>query len=438
MKLNQSLLRIVLAFISGTLLLIILGYSLLAKSFYLWGLDNSLAMNAVHIQKLIDEQGFDAIEPKLDIIDTELYHSYQALPQDIKDHFQASELQAQDHHSIEVKETWYAYPSVAYFVHPEITTSGEMYYIVNTFEEDFLVPEFERIEDQMPSVWLISLLTISVLLLLVLSLIQYIARPVNKLHQWAQQLTLKSLADPVPHFGFSELDELAEKIHTNLQSIEKTLSRESQFLQHASHELRTPIAVILSNASLMEHMWQDAPSACKQPLDRINRAGLTMSHLTETLLWLTRNQAYQPEIEDVNITELTRDLIEEHQYLLKGKEVTIEQALLVDEQCQVRPLPKVLVRIILANLIRNAMQHTDTGHIVIQLDDNKLTIINWGELLTGEKSDGFGLGIKLVRQICDNQQWHYEQTVTDTSCTVEVVFDKTQTNKKPKPLATPT
>ncbi|MGF1689797.1 hypothetical protein L4C35_00995 [Photobacterium kagoshimensis] len=175
---------------------------------------------------------------------------------------------------------------------------------------------------------------------------------------------------------------------------------------------------MLSNASLMEHMWHDAPPACQKPLDRINRAGLTMSHLTETLLWLTRNKDYQPKIETFNLSQLTEELVEEHQYLLGGKDVTVELAL----SSVTQSLPKVMIRIIIANLIRNAMQHTDTGHIAIQLDDNKLTIINWGELLKGEKSDGFGLGIKLVRQVCDNQQWHYEQNVTDTSCTVEVVF----------------
>ncbi|MEZ8093685.1 sensor histidine kinase [Photobacterium swingsii] len=421
MKINQSLLRIVLTFIISTILILILGYSLLARNFYLWGLDNSLAMNAIHIEKLINIQGYDTVESKLDVVDTDLYPNYQSLPDVIKSNYAPEDFSIQDHYSFEVKDAWYDYPEAAYFIHPAKSANGEMYFIVNVFDDQFLVTEFERImvESKMPSIWSVAIVTILTFMLIGFSLAQYIARPVRKLHLWAQQLTLKTLADPVPAFGFRELDDLAEKIHTNLQNIEKTLSRESQFLQHASHELRTPIAVILSNASLMEHMWHDAPPACQKPLERINRAGLTMSHLTETLLWLTRNKDYQPKIETFNLSQLTEELVEEHQYLLGGKDVTVELAL----SSVTQSLPKVMIRIIVANLIRNAMQHTDTGHIVIQLDDNKLTIINWGELLTGEKSDGFGLGIKLVRQVCDNQQWHYEQNVNDTSCTVEVVFD---------------
>ncbi|MDO6496772.1 sensor histidine kinase [Photobacterium sanguinicancri] len=420
MKINQSLLRIVLTFIISTILILILGYSLLARSFYLWGLDNSLAMNAIHIQKIISEQGFNSVEPKLDIIDTELYRSYQELPTIIQQTYSPNDLNALEHYSFEVKDAWYDYPDSAYFVHPAIAENGVMYFIVNTFDDQFLVPEFERIEDDMPSILVVSIIAISILLLLGLSLVQYIARPVNKLHQWAQELTLKTLATPVPEFGFRELDELAEKIHNNLQSIEKTLSRESQFLQHASHELRTPIAVILSNASLMEHLWHDAPPACQKPLKRINRAGLTMSHLTETLLWLTRNKDYQPKIETFNLSQLTEELVEEHQYLLGGKDVTVELALSPVTQS----LPKVMIRIIIANVIRNAMQHTDSGHILIKLEQETLTIVNWGELLKGEKSDGFGLGIKLVKQICNNQDWHYQQDVTDNACTVKVIFNK--------------
>ncbi|MGR5151439.1 sensor histidine kinase [Photobacterium swingsii] len=419
MKINQSLLRIVFASIGSALLLVILCYSLLAQSFYFWGLDNSLAVNSIHVSNLVDQQGIDTIENKVDIIDAEIFRGYSALPEDIKNKFTVDELEMDEHYNFEVKDNWYDFPRVMYFIHPAQTQTGLTYYIVNTFDDTFLQPEVEKIEEGLPSITMVSGVIIILFIFVGLLLLRYIARPVSKLHQWAQQLTLKTIADPVPAFGFRELDDLAEKIHTNLQNIEKTLSRESQFLQHASHELRTPIAVILSNASLMEHMWHDAPPACQKPLDRINRAGLTMSHLTETLLWLTRNKDYQPKIETFSLSQLTEELVEEHQYLLGGKDVTVKLAL----SSVTQSLPKVMIRIIIANLIRNAMQHTDSGHILIKLDDNKLTIINWGELLTGEKSDGFGLGIKLVRQVCDNQQWYYEQNVTDTSCTVEVVFD---------------
>lgn len=381
-------------------------------------MDNSLSIYSAHIQKLISQQGLDPIEAKLDIFNAQIYRRYQDLPDIIKHNYSQADLQAQEHYSFEIKNKWYDFPEAVYFVHPAIAQSGNMYFIVNKFDDQYLQSEVDKIEANMPSIWVVSAITIIILLILILSLVGYIARPVNKLHHWAQQLTLKTLADPVPLFGFRELDELAEKIHTNLQNIEKTLSRESQFLQHASHELRTPIAVILSNASLMDHLWHAAPPACQKPLDRITRAGLTMSHLTETLLWLTRNTAYHPTIETFRLDQLVTDLIEEHQYLLKGKCVEIEFEL----NEITAQLPRVLVRITIANLIRNAMQHTDNGYINIQLIDDKLFITNNGSLLTGETNDGFGLGIKLVRQICDNQDWHYHQKTTENACRVELIF----------------
>ncbi|OZS42357.1 sensor histidine kinase [Photobacterium sanguinicancri] len=420
MKINQSLLRIVFASIGSALLLVILCYSLLAQSFYFWGLDNSLAVNSVHVSNLVDQQGIEVIENKIDVIDAEIFRGYDALPEDIKNKFTVDQLKMDEHYNFKVKDNWYDFPRVIYFIHPAQTQTGLTYYIVNTFDDTFLQPEVEKIEEGLPSITMVSGVIIILFIFVGLLLLRYIARPISKLHQWAQQLTLKTLADPVPAFGFRELDDLAEKIHTNLQNIEKTLSRESQFLQHASHELRTPIAVILSNASLMDHMWHDAPPACQKPLDRINRAGLTMSHLTETLLWLTRNKDYQPTIETFNVSQLTEELVEEHQYLLGGKDVTVELAL----SPVIQALPKVMIRIIIANLIRNAMQHTDSGHILIKLEQESLTIVNWGELLKGEKSDGFGLGIKLVKQICTNQGWHYQQDVVNDACTVNVLFNK--------------
>ncbi|MEB3733551.1 histidine kinase dimerization/phospho-acceptor domain-containing protein [Halopseudomonas pachastrellae] len=56
-----------------------------------------------------------------------------------------------------------------------------------------------------------------------------------------------------------------------------------------SHELRTPISVIRANVELLERLRAQSridPAMEQQALDRIDRASLTMQHLTETLLWL--------------------------------------------------------------------------------------------------------------------------------------------------------
>ncbi|WP_244225164.1 histidine kinase dimerization/phospho-acceptor domain-containing protein [Vibrio aquaticus] len=62
------------------------------------------------------------------------------------------------------------------------------------------------------------------------------------------------------------------------------------FLGYASHELRTPIAVTRNNSELLCKMISKGIPSEKQlvVLDRIERAGFTMTDLTETLLWLNQ------------------------------------------------------------------------------------------------------------------------------------------------------
>lgn len=82
-----------------------------------------------------------------------------------------------------------------------------------------------------------------------------------------------------------------------------------------------------------------------------------MQHLTETLLWLSRDLAVPPEAQQVDLDEMIRHLVEESWYLLNKKAVELE---LKTEPCSLI-LPESPARIVLGNLIRNTFQHTWQG-----------------------------------------------------------------------------
>ena len=111
-----------------------------------------------------------------------------------------------------------------------------------------------------------------------------------------------------------------------------------------------------SNASLLKQLLTPVPETCRPPLERLERAALTMNHLTETLLWLNRQDGVMPASESISLNQLLlEELVEEHRYLLAGKDVDIHW----DLMDVYYPIPRTLIRLVLANVIRNAMQHTD-------------------------------------------------------------------------------
>ncbi|QBM17966.1 hypothetical protein MARI_20900 [Marinobacter sp. JH2] len=125
---------------------------------------------------------------------------------------------------------------------------------------------------------------------------------------WTHSLDNDKLSDPVPDFSYPELNEMAELIRNSLSSVQQAVDRERRFLRHASHELRTPISTIRSNIELHRKLTQKREKFEDEQniVDRIDRASLTMKHLTETLLWLNHEPDMPLQSEATDLPELIR------------------------------------------------------------------------------------------------------------------------------------
>jgi signal transduction histidine kinase len=172
--------------------------------------------------------------------------------------------------------------------------------------------------------------------------------------------------------------------------------------------------VVRNNIELMRKIQQKnggAPSDKQADIiDRIDRASLTMQHLSETLLWLSREDNRSLSTEPFDLASLIRELVGDMRYLLNNKPVEIE----LDTSPYTLTQSQVAARIVVGNLIRNAFQHTWEGTVVIRQSGNDIAIDN--DCLTGSDTDssgdqGFGLGLQLTRQLCDKLGWTYDTDV---------------------------
>ncbi|WP_119967618.1 sensor histidine kinase [Shewanella japonica] len=267
-------------------------------------------------------------------------------------------------------------------------------------------------------VGLIAIMLFSLVLFLVL---RKVANPVEQLKEWAKSLDKDKLTQPRPNFHYSELNTLADIVQSSLSSVQETLDREKRFLGYASHELRTPIAVSRTNAELLRKMITKQLPAEKQlaVLDRIERAGLTMTDLTETLLWLNRQEGKSLPTSDVAVGALVEAITAELHYLLQGK--TVEVTLSTDDT--ELTMSEGLYRIIITNLIRNAFQHTFNGKVVIEQLNDHLSITNYNldpdDQNQGEDL-GFGLGLELTEKLVNQYGWHYQVTEVEGGRKVEL------------------
>jgi signal transduction histidine kinase len=138
-------------------------------------------------------------------------------------------------------------------------------------------------------------------------------------------------------------------------------------------------------------------------IERVDRASLTMQHVTETLLWLSRNDNASLPEQIVDLAAFIEHLVEEVDYL-RNDAITVS---LTTTPCDVL-LPEPAARIVLSNLIRNAFQHTYHGTITITQRGNRVEIINMlAEPEPKQDNLGFGLGLQLTAQLSEKLGWNY-------------------------------
>ncbi len=288
------------------------------------------------------------------------------------------------------------------YAHP--LPDGRLLYVVADYDAELFTEQENEEFDQLARA---TLYAAPVFILLMVIVVQLFNRRVNRytsaLANWAEQLSLDNLDRQPPDFRYDELNRIGARLQSAFQRIAALLEKEHRFLRNASHELRTPIAVIRANMELLERIGTD--SQLQRPLERITRASRGMQQLTETLLWLSRDSGQQPALKRMAPADLIDQCIEDLQYLLTDKPVELLRYY-YSEGHNEQSLPATPLRIVLNNLIRNAFQHTQEGDVRILLEGNRLSISNRDN---GEpednKDDSFGLGITLVQQICDKLGW---------------------------------
>ncbi|GIP07056.1 sensor histidine kinase YkoH [Paenibacillus lautus] len=103
-----------------------------------------------------------------------------------------------------------------------------------------------------------------------------------------------------------ELVEMGAAFNDMITLLESNHARQEQFVSNASHELKTPLTIIESYASLLKRRGLDRPELFIESVDAIHSEAIRMKEMTEQLLLLARNQdQWQVEMEQVDLAALS-------------------------------------------------------------------------------------------------------------------------------------
>jgi len=192
--------------------------------------------------------------------------------------------------------------------------------------------------------------------------------PVEQIRQTAENIANGgNISERVPERkAKGELQRLARTFNGMLDTIESTLEEEKQFASDASHELRTPIAVIIAQSEYgaMDDVTDEER---KEALEVVLEQGNKMSLLVSQLLTMSRNENNRrnAQYEKVNISKAAETVALE--LTAKAEAKNIEITTEIQPELYVYAEQIGLTRIFV-NLIENAIQYgKEDGFIRVEL-----------------------------------------------------------------------
>lgn len=225
---------------------------------------------------------------------------------------------------------------------------SEMWFVTGYFEDGVLAP----VHSTLRVLVLVSLAGLLIAALIAWFVAGVILAPVRMVRQAAAEITEDDLTRRIPVSGNDDVAALAQQFNSMLDRLERSFRLQRQFLDDASHELRTPITIVRGHLELLGDDPAERAAVVRLCTDELDR----MARLVEDLLLLVK--AERPDFlrpVPTDLPELTSD-IDAKLRALGDRRWVLESIAEGEAVLDPQRVTQALVQ-----LASNAVKHTATG-----------------------------------------------------------------------------
>lgn len=298
----------------------------------------------------------------------------------------------------------------------------------------FVTTSLSVISSHRHEVYSLHLITFFLTMILSIFLCRFFAKKITKnifeLNRIAKQITNLDFSEEANIDTTDELNELGENINIMSKSISSSIDNLNSFVSNASHELKTPIAIINTHAQALLNETITDEKLKKEYYKVLLKESKEMSSLVSDLLLISKLSSLEKKLqkEECSFLNLLNESIEKFEFLELKKDI--------EWNIKIKDLDihinKKLFKVVLDNLVNNALKYSPENSIIniYQKDKN---IIFENPMYIAEKEnldklfqpfyrgtaanelniEGSGLGLSLIKKILDLHSIRYLINIED-------------------------
>lgn len=241
-------------------------------------------------------------------------------------------------------------------------------------------------------------------------------RPIDRVRKVAEDIEATDLSRRIGlDRGPTELVALAASFDAMLGRLDDAAETQRRLIEEASHELRVPLAVLMSNAEVLLAHPQPTLEVYRAGLERTRTAAVRLQTTIEELLVDARGRARQMTRAPADVAALAHDVVAEAAVLAEANGIRLTAGVCPAAVC---PVDEPTVRRAIANLVDNAVRYAPAGSAVdvaVETTDDEVAVVvtDHGPGIPPDQQDrvfqrfwrgrgdtrGTGLGLPIANQV---------------------------------------
>ncbi|MDN3672927.1 HAMP domain-containing sensor histidine kinase [Flavobacterium branchiarum] len=309
---------------------------------------------------------------------------------------------------------------------------GNKYYLGQLFEEQgqryIVIVSARDKKGESTMIYIVKIMLLGGICFVILTyflgrfLAKRVINPVARITKEVKRISASNLHNRLPDIKNSdEISDLTATFNDMLDRLETSFEIQTNFINNASHELKTPITTIIAESEIML-LKEREPQEYMQSLGNIYNQASRLGNLTESLLKLTQT-GYDGKKQVLDITRIDELLLTVKSDLDKifpDNRVSIKLNFAPkDSNLLLIPCNRPLLELAINNIITNGVKYSDNNEVFVALTANeeaiKITINDIGIGIPPEdiphlyepffrgkiaaKYIGYGLGLPLAMKI---------------------------------------